>query len=394
MQIKHTILVALILFCMTGVTRALQESTTIVAADSEVADGLDLHAVSEIFKDAENLEEFEKILNQSENGVNNIDLDGNGEVDYIRVLEEVAEGTHVIVLQVQLSEDEYQDVATIEVEQTGKDAYNMQVHGNEDVYGPDYYVAPTHVHIHTWPIVGWMYRPYYRPYRSAFYFGVYPRWWRPWRPVHVNVYRTRHVHVTRRANFSVRKTSRVTTVHKVKYKPRSSTVVTKRTRRTTTGSGLKTTRSKTTIKKTSPGKTTTVKKGSASITNPKTGKTATVKAGRKKTTDGQTTRVKKGASASVSNPKTGKTTTVKAGEKTVKNPKTGKSKVVKGKSKTTRNAKTGKSKTVRKKEKKVSKPNKGVKKGGKKTARKKTGKKGGGKSGVQKGGRGKGKRRP
>jgi hypothetical protein len=241
-----------------------QEDVTIVAPTSEAAEGLDLKAVSELFKDSKNLEEFEKALNDPEVGINNLDLDENGEVDFIRVVEEVGDGTHLIILQVPLGENEFQDVATIEVEKTGDDGYNMQVHGNEVIYGVDYYVAPTAVHISTWPIIPWIYRPVYRPYRSAFYFGFYPRWWRPYRPVTINVYRTRTVKFTGRTQFTVTKTSRVKTVTKVNYKPRSSTLVKKKTI-------------------TSRGKTTTVKKSVKKRTNKKTGKT-TVKKGVKKTT--------------------------------------------------------------------------------------------------------------
>ncbi len=63
-----------------------QEEITVVAPTSEAAEGLDLKAVSELFKDSENLEEFEKALNDPEVGINNLDLDENGEVDFIRWL--------------------------------------------------------------------------------------------------------------------------------------------------------------------------------------------------------------------------------------------------------------------------------------------------------------------
>jgi len=220
-----------------------QENTPIMTPTSEAAEGLDLKAVSELFKDSENLEEFEKALNDHGLGINNLDLDENGEVDFIRVVEEVADDTHVIILQVPIAENDFQDVATIEVEKTGDDEYNMQVHGHEVIYGVDYYVAPTYVHIHTWPMITWIYRPVYRPYRSIFYFGYYPRWWKPYRPVTINVYRTRTVKLTSRTTFNVTTTSRVKSVKKVNYQPRSSSRVkirTKVTKTTTKGSKITT----------------------------------------------------------------------------------------------------------------------------------------------------------
>jgi hypothetical protein len=201
-----------------------QDNITIVAPTSKAAEGLDLQAVAELFKEAKNLEEFEKSLNDYELGINNLDLDEDGYVDYIRVVEDISDYTHLIILQVPLGEDEFQDVATIEIEKSSENECNMQVHGNEVFYGYGYYVAPTYVHIHTWPIIALIYGPVYRPYRSVFYFGYYPHYWRPYRPVTYHVYHTRTVHYTQRRTFEIRKESRVITVQKINYKPRNSTL--------------------------------------------------------------------------------------------------------------------------------------------------------------------------
>jgi hypothetical protein len=144
------------------------------------------------------------------------------------VVEETAEGVHLIVLQVPVAEDEFQDVATIEVEKAGEENYNMQVHGNEILYGPDYYAAVSDAHIHRWPIIALIYGPVYRPYRSLFHFRHYPVWWRPRVPVAVHVYRVRTVGFAGRSAFTVVRTGRVTGVTKVKYVPRSSVLVVKR----------------------------------------------------------------------------------------------------------------------------------------------------------------------
>ncbi len=274
---KHRIqsLASLILLLLLVQPALPQESVAVVAPPSEAGEGLDLQVVGELFKEAENLEAFEKALNDPESGVNNLDLNEDDEVDYVRVVEEAADDTRVIILQAALAENEFQDVATIELEKESDEKYNMQVHGNDEIYGADYYVAPAHVHVHTWPIIHWMYRPLYRPYRSTFYYGFYPRWWRPFRPVHVNVYRTRTVHFRTRPTFAATRTTRVRTVTRVNYKPRTSTHVRKRTTVTRKAS--------VTRKNPKTGKTTTVKAGAKRTKNPRTGKTTT-KVGVKKTT--------------------------------------------------------------------------------------------------------------
>jgi hypothetical protein len=202
-----------------------QENVTIVTQSSQIAEGLDLNAVAEIFKDSENLEEFERTLNDPELGINNLDLDGDGYVDYIRVVEHVENDIHIIILQVALGEDEFQDVATIEVERTGDDNYNLQVRGNEVIYGVDYYIAPAYVHVHDiyrWSIIPWIYRPMYHPYYSGFYFGYYPVWWRPYRPVVIHVYHDRTERYRRRATFEYTRDGRAETLRETNYQPRTS----------------------------------------------------------------------------------------------------------------------------------------------------------------------------
>jgi cystathionine beta-lyase family protein involved in aluminum resistance len=88
-----------------------------------VAEGLDLYVAAKIFKDSENLEEYEKALNDPAIGINNLDLDEDGYIDYIRIVEQVVDDTYMIMLQVPLGQNEFQDVATIEIEKTGNENY-------------------------------------------------------------------------------------------------------------------------------------------------------------------------------------------------------------------------------------------------------------------------------
>jgi hypothetical protein len=229
---------------------------TTIAPATEAAEGLDLQAVSELFKESKNLEQFERSLNDPDTGVNNLDLDDDGNVDFIRVVEESSGDTRVIVLQATLGENEFQDVATIEVEKTGDDTYNLQTRGAVIVYGPNYYLAPA-VRVHRWPLVVWLYAPGHHHYRPGWRWGHYPKWWKPRRVVTVKVYHTRTVKYTKHKTFHVTHTPRVKSVTKVKYKPRASTRV-KATKVTVRKGPKGTTVKKTT--KTRTGKTKTTKK--------------------------------------------------------------------------------------------------------------------------------------
>ena len=142
MKTRFVKLASLLLLMFSFSVSSAQQDVTIVAPTSEVADGLDLKAVSVLFQDSENLESFERALNDSETGINNLDLNEDNEADFIRVVEQADGDARLIILQVPLAENEFQDVATIEVEKNGDDAYNMQVHGSAVIYGYDYYIAP------------------------------------------------------------------------------------------------------------------------------------------------------------------------------------------------------------------------------------------------------------
>jgi hypothetical protein len=161
-------------------------------------DNLDLNGVLELFKESDDVEDFEKKLNTESNGVNNLDLNDDGEVDYIRVVDHADSNAHSLALQVPVNENESQDVAVIEMEEVEEDKVNLQVIGDSELYGEEYMVEPADeknpnivVNVNTWRPVRYIYGPRYVAYRSPYRWGVYPRWYRPWRRVGWAVYRPR-----------------------------------------------------------------------------------------------------------------------------------------------------------------------------------------------------------
>lgn len=157
-----------------------QTRTTVNASNSEISDNLDLKAVASIFGDSENLEDFEKRLNDPKLKISNLDLNDDRQVDYLRVIESVEGNTHLIVIQAILERDIFQDVATIEVE---KDRYNnlqVQVVGDPYMYGNNYIYEP--VYVHSPLLFSYFWKPNYRLYYSRWNWGFYPRFYYYWRP--------------------------------------------------------------------------------------------------------------------------------------------------------------------------------------------------------------------
>ena len=90
-------------------------------------DNLNLYAALKLFQESATLEEFEKKLNEEDNRINNLDLDGNGETDYIAVFDEVDGSVHNIILRISLGEKESQDVAVFTVEKLANGGVQIQV---------------------------------------------------------------------------------------------------------------------------------------------------------------------------------------------------------------------------------------------------------------------------
>ena len=180
-----------------------EDVTTVEAKNTDISDNLDLEAVASIFGEAKDLEEFEKKLNDPETKISILDLNEDGEVDYLRVTETSKGDTRLVTIQAVIGKDQYQDVATIDVEKKGKDETQVQVVGDVYMYGPGYIITPVYVHP---PVICiWFWGPYYSPWRSPFYWGVYPPYYRPWRPYSRHRYRT-NINVNNSYNYtSVRK---------------------------------------------------------------------------------------------------------------------------------------------------------------------------------------------
>src|SRR5210317_2142688 len=78
-------------------------------------DNLDLYAVLDLFQKSKTIEAFEKSLNEEATGINNIDLDNDGNIDFIKVVTEKDGDNFLFILQDPISKEETQDVAVISV---------------------------------------------------------------------------------------------------------------------------------------------------------------------------------------------------------------------------------------------------------------------------------------
>ncbi|MBR4704384.1 MAG: hypothetical protein IKP02_02140 [Paludibacteraceae bacterium] len=152
-----------------------EETVTVSANSSDISEGLDLKVVAKLFAEAKNLEEFETMLNNPDSAFCNLDLNGDGQVDYLRVVETGEGNKRLIVLQAILAKDIYQDVASIYVEKDEANNVSVQVVGDEYVYGTNYIIEP--VYVYRPVIYDWFWSDAWYAWNSPWYWGFYPGWW-------------------------------------------------------------------------------------------------------------------------------------------------------------------------------------------------------------------------
>lgn len=165
----------------------VQSQTTVYAKNSDISDNLDLRAVASMFGESANLQDFERRLNDPKYQISNLDLNGDNEVDYLRVIESVENRTHVVIIQAVLDRDVYQDIATIDVERDNYNKVSVQVVGNTYLYGANYIYEP--VYSVTPVIYNSFWVTNYRPYYSTWSWNVYPTYYAAWRPYPIYRYR-------------------------------------------------------------------------------------------------------------------------------------------------------------------------------------------------------------
>lgn len=159
-------------------TRTVTTTTRVTPAIEDLSLYLDLQAVGSAFAQSRNIEEFESLLNNSSYIISNLDLNGDGYVDYLRVVEAVEGHNHVFIIQAVLAENVFQDIATIVVEAPASQQWHVQIIGAPFIYGPNYILDPFFV-VRP-PIFNHFYNfAYdYRIWHSPWYWGHFPPYYK------------------------------------------------------------------------------------------------------------------------------------------------------------------------------------------------------------------------
>lgn len=162
--------------------------------DYVAKDNLDLEAVGDLLQRADNAEEFEYLLNNNDNGVNNLDLNGDGYTDYLSVAEydDNYDNQRGFTIFDRFGPNEIQEIASIIFDRDRFDAPGARIllRGNEQIYGDDNYYETNWLE-KSLAIASWVFNDRNDRYESPYYYENYPEYYETYRVVETPVYRTR-----------------------------------------------------------------------------------------------------------------------------------------------------------------------------------------------------------
>jgi hypothetical protein len=202
-SITLTIVFSISLFLTACNTEQPQQTATIdtlpadgplIQADDYWAkDNLDLGRVGILLEESDDPREFETYLNTND-GINNLDLNGDGYADYISVEEfdDRDDNQRGLSLFTRFGPDLIQEIATIIFH---RDDYNspgarILLTGNEQLYGDNYYYETNWLD-RSVGIVSALFTDRRDHYRSPYYYGNYPDDYVQYQIVETPIYRTR-----------------------------------------------------------------------------------------------------------------------------------------------------------------------------------------------------------
>ena len=160
-------------------------TVTVTNYNSDPCFSLDLNAVAAAFAESRSVREFEEFLNSSRYMINNLDLNHDGWIDYLRVIETHRGYYHTFLIQACLDYGVFQDVATLIAERRSNALY-VEVVGDRYLYGYNYIVRPVFVkRPPLWDVFG---RSAYAAWSSPYAYGAYPHYYTRPKPVYLNHY--------------------------------------------------------------------------------------------------------------------------------------------------------------------------------------------------------------
>ena len=156
-------------------------------------DNLDLQRVGTLLERSRTPQEFETYLNEDD-GINNLDLNGDGYVDYISVdeFQDRDDYDRGLSLYTRFGPDQIQEIATLLFHRDDPRSPGARIflRGNEQIYGDNSYYETNWLD-RSLAIANVLFTPRDEYYRSPYYYDNYPSNYAVYEAVETPVYRAR-----------------------------------------------------------------------------------------------------------------------------------------------------------------------------------------------------------
>ena len=158
-------------------------------------DNFDLQRAGDLLAKSDSPEQFERYLNEPD-GIDNLDLNGDGYADYIGVEEYEDRDTNSRGLSLfsRFGPNLIQEIATVLLyrDQPNYPGSRFLLRGNDQLYGDNNFYETNWLD-RSVPIASYLFGDRNRDqyYRSPYYYDNYPTWYQPYDIVETPVYRTR-----------------------------------------------------------------------------------------------------------------------------------------------------------------------------------------------------------
>jgi hypothetical protein len=169
--------------------------TTALVDDYWAKDNFDLQRVGDLLERSDSPEEFERYLNEP-GGINNLDLNGDGYVDYVSVREFDDRDPYErgLSLYSQFGPDLIQEIASVIFyrDEPRYPGARILLRGDDRLYGDNVYYETNWLD-RTLQIASFLFSDRNDYYRSPYYYDNYPSWYETYEVVETPVYHTRVV---------------------------------------------------------------------------------------------------------------------------------------------------------------------------------------------------------
>jgi hypothetical protein len=140
-----------------------------VTIQNNTTAGFDVNKLADLVKTSTDPQVLEKAINDPNNHINNLDLDKDGNIDYLKVNEP---GKNELDVIDDVSKDQSVTVASVKVNPTDNNTADLNIQGNPQYVGDNYYYH-SHFTFTDFLLMSYLMRPhsYYMP---MYHYGYYP----------------------------------------------------------------------------------------------------------------------------------------------------------------------------------------------------------------------------